>query len=105
MAFSINLTGIGLSPKDTWVEDMVCWWPDRDLMKDPRFREVNEDAGYVDYVAVLAPSEALEIHNQHARQPHHYDDERIDKLGKLLSQEAPALCWIFVNIYEWESGL
>lgn len=105
MAFSIRITGIGLSPESTWIQDMVSWWPERELMKDSRFREVNEDAGYVDYVAMLAPSEAMDLHNLHCGKAHKHDQERMMKLGQRLAQEAPSLCWVCVNVYEWESGL
>ncbi len=105
MAFSIKITGIGLSPESTWTQDMVNWWPERQLMKDRRFRAVEEDRGYLDYVAVLSRSEALGLHNQFFKRASEYDQQALAELGVRLLQQAPNLCWVVVNIYEWESGL
>ena len=105
MAFAIRITGVGLSPESAWTQDMVNWWPERQLIKDRRFRLIEEDRGYLDYVAVLSRSEALALHNRFFKRAYEHEQQALAELGVQLLQQAPNLCWVVVNIYEWESGL
>lgn len=62
MAFSLRLTGIrwkdGIATAITIPGDVPGA---RVNTQDPRFRELSEDAGYLDYYALLSKEEALQI--------------------------------------------
>ena len=83
MAFSIKIQGL---PRDhgepTWVDDMISWWPEHELMNDARFRKV-ASPGYLDYVAILTPLEARELAAAFA--DHALDHQRMPATVVLLS--------------------
>ena len=110
MAFSLRLTGVkwedGVATAITIPGDVPGGAMNR---PDPRFRELSEDAGYLDYYAVLRKEEALQIVKAgewlveswmklDASSPARANHEAMLK----AIQESDL---VIAHNYEWESGL
>lgn len=101
MAFSIEILGIrwerGQYALERVTGDVGGWRGVRELMRDPRFRNLSSQAGYLDYVAVLSVNEALAL----ARAAASSAPAGISALEASLAGAA----FVLVHIFEWESGL
>jgi hypothetical protein len=110
MAFSLRLTGIkwqdGVATAITFPGDVPGGGIDR---QDARFRDISEDAGYLDYYAVLSQDEALQIVK---------DREWLVESWMKYDARSPARAvyeaminairesdLVIAHDYEWESGL
>lgn len=101
MAMAIKIIGILEEPRSLWVEDGVPWWPARALERDARFRRVDRNPAYLDFVATLTPVEAKALADEHA--PRALPNQRA--AADHLLTRIQASTWIIVHLYEWESGL
>jgi hypothetical protein len=82
----------------------AVWWNSRDLMEDPRFRQMNPSCWFS--VACLNTEEMRELQDryrytgnlEHFKQ----DSDRLDSLLADINNVGP---WWVVEVYEWETGL
>jgi hypothetical protein len=77
---------------------------------DSRFRQISLTAGYLDYFAILSPSEAREIAAKHYEKlsclwepagKSFVADEALSKVEGALKD----VDFVVAHLYEWESGL
>jgi hypothetical protein len=98
MAFSIEILGIrwerGQYALERVTGDGGGWRGARELIRDPRFRDLSSQAGYLDYVAALSVNEALALARVVA-------PDGCSALEASLTGAA----FVLVHIFEWESGL
>ena len=110
MAFSLRLTGIkwkdGVATAITVPGDVPGGGIDR---QDPRFRELSEDAGYLDNYAVLSRDEALQIVRDRewlVESWMKYDVSGTARSNYEAMQRAiQESDLVIAHNYEWESGL
>lgn len=113
MAFSVAVYGI---PRDhgtpVWKAE-AAWWNAQELREDPRFRETEcPESRYLDYVAVLRPDEASELHKTYKPSyksaeewPGHWWQPHYEILERGLSSAPKEIGWVMVVVFEWESGM
>src|SRR5688572_24097006 len=102
MAFSVWLEGVGCGdPTRSWLITNVPW-PERSLRTDSRFRLVDRNAGYADYVAVLTVEEARAI-NAGPLAPFPGREAVAAEIEERLAGTRSGL--VVACVYEWESGL
>ena len=68
---------------------------ERELLNDPRFRDVSQDPSYLDYMAILTVREALDMALRC------YGDAGYKDFEKSLEK----VSFVLIHIYEWESGM
>jgi hypothetical protein len=103
MAFEVRARGIAHDDrKPAWLHH--CWWWQVDALRaDSRFRELERDRGFLDFVAAISAAEAQELAATFAGDAMDHDRDRVIELNALLQD--PDLGWVLVEINEWESGL
>jgi hypothetical protein len=111
MAFTLKFTGIKW---DTGIATAITIPGDiprgEASTRDPRFREIPEDAGYQDFYAVLTPEEALEITHDGYEQLVEYwmkqnpECRAAADLGAMRTAIKSSDI-VVANIMEWETGL
>ena len=101
MALATKIEGVPHSDTDGWIFDGPAWWDAHELRNDPRFRELQINDGYLDYVAVLTPEEAQELAGRYA--PRVLDHQKEDAVH--LEDHLQHVRWAIIQVYEWESGL
>ena len=103
MAFSIEILGIRWEGGQYALERMTAdVGSARELMRDPRFRNLSSQAGYLDVVAVLSVNEALSM----ARAAADRAGAPPASAGISAFEESLAdAAFVLVHIFEWESGL
>ena len=95
MAFSIEILGIRWERGQYALERVTGdVGSARELMRDPRFRNLSSQAGYLDYVAVLSVNEVLALARAAAPDG-----------GSALEESLTGTAFVLVHIFEWESGL
>jgi hypothetical protein len=105
MALEVKLAAVPQRTSgEAWVRE-ARWWNGRKLSQDPRVREVELDAGYLDWIGILTPAEAWELQKQFRVNAHVHEAPQVDGLDELLKQADADKCLIAVTIFEWESGM
>ncbi len=105
MAFSVKIFGlpaIGAEPE--WSLE-APWWNERELMDDPRFRDVSKDLSYYDYEAILAVEEAQALAEKYRPNTLPWMEERAKELDQKLAGSDAPIARVRVLVFEWESGL
>jgi hypothetical protein len=105
MAFSVYVQGIPDKEfEGSWRVDNVAW-PTSVIERDPRFRPVALNGGYMDYVAVFSIEEAVEMNRQYSSRGLPHWQAKSEELQRVLEERKDATSLILVRMYEWESGL
>jgi hypothetical protein len=100
MAFSIEILGIRWERGQYALQRAAgCLGDARALMRDPRFREVASQPGYLDVVAVLSVGEALALAS--ASPPPSAGVGAYEAFAQSLAGAA----FVLVHVFEWDSGL
>lgn len=101
MAWSVKLFAVGEPNKNKRWEVEPTWWNARELLSDPRLREL-PDGQFADVVGVLSGKEALDLDDRFGERVLSHQREERDRLRALLDAEATLVAvWIF----DWDSGL
>ena len=113
MPFSTRIRGVPLKgDAPGWSVENVFWWDTWALLEKYPHR-VLEGLAYTDYVLVLTPVEAMEWQRRF-REAFNQDPHRLPSAGSRESVEACSrqleatrhdICWVVVEMYEWESGM
>ena len=105
MAFSIYVQGIpDKESESSWKVDNVAW-PTHVIERDPRFRPVALNGGYMDYVAVFSIEEAIAMNQRYSSRELSHLQAKNEELHRVLEGKRDATSLILVRMYEWESGL
>ncbi len=105
MAFSVKIFGLPAIAADPEWSLEAPWWNERELMDDPRFRDVSKDLSYIDCEAILAVEETQALAEKYRPNTLPWMEERAKELDqKLASSDAPG-ARVRVLVFEWESGL
>jgi hypothetical protein len=111
MAFSIKLTAMKWGEGGYACVEVPGEISDRHVSSDdPRFRQIAQTTGYLDYFAVLSPEEAREIAAMHYKElaslwkssGHSTNAEEALNEAKDALEGADI---VVAHLYEWESGL
>lgn len=104
MAFAIKLTAMKWDQGGYSCVEVPGEISDRHISSDdPRFRQIAQTPGYLDYFAILSPEEAREIATAHykklssAWEP----DKAMSKVEHALEDAN----FVVAHLFEWDSGL
>lgn len=100
MAFATKIELVPFANREGGIFDGTAWWDAYELCKDPRFRALQLNDGYLDYIAILTPAEAQELDARFS--PRALDHQKED--AERLSERLREVRWVIVQVYEWESG-
>ncbi len=107
MAFGVRITGLPATGDEALWSIEAPWWKTDELMADPRFRDVSEDAGYADYGAVMTLDEAKALAARYAPHGETFDHwkEPMEELDRRLANHDGHLDRVRITVSEWSSGL
>lgn len=104
MAFAIKLTAMKWDQDGYSSIEVPGEISDRHISSDdPRFRRIDQTAGYLDYFAILSPKEAREIAAAPYKglAPAWEPDKAMSKVEDALEDSN----FVVAHLFEWDSGL
>lgn len=114
MPFDVIVSGISKVDGEVLFKLEPVWWNAAWLGKDERFKEVDLNQSYYDYIAELSVDEVRKMHEHFkpvaTEGVYEYDawQERIQpilkELDEALYQNSDLYAHFKVHVFEWESG-
>ena len=114
MPFGVIVTGISRVDGEDLFRQEPVWWNSDWLRKDSRFRQVDLNQSYYDYIAELSVEEVKQLHEHFlpvaTEGVYQFAawQERIQPIIKVLEealyQNADLYAHFKVHVFEWESG-
>lgn len=104
MAFAIKLTAMKWNQGWYSCIEVPGEISDRHISSDdPRFRQIAQTAGYLDYFAILSPEEAREIAAAHYKGLS--SAWELDKAMSKVEDALEGVNFVVAHLFEWDSGL